>query len=141
MRFVAVFLGAFLLLATAASAQQGEPTTFVVFFNFAHADLSPSAREIVAKAAAVIKEQQAAGRLSHVKAIGYADTVGSAGGAQHLSEERAAVVRRELVRLGIPADKVTTEARGKTELAVPTGDQMREPRNRRVRIVLYRPGD
>ena len=137
---IAALLGAF-ALPSASWAQKAEPTTFVVFFNFKHARLSRSARQALAKAAETIKAESAAGRLSHVKAIGYADTVGSAGGAQKLSQARADAVRAELARLGVTADKITTEARGKTELAVPTADQVREPRNRRVRIVLYRPGD
>ena len=37
---------------------------------------------------------------------------------------------------GLAADKVVTVGRGKRELAVPTGDGVAEPRNRRVEILV-----
>lgn len=50
-------------------------------------------------------------------------------------------MKRLLVAGGLPAAKITTEDRGKQEFAVATADQVREPRNRRARIVLYGPGE
>ena len=38
-------------------------------------------------------------------------------------------------------DAIKLEGRGKLEPEVLTGDQVKNPRNRRVRIVIYRPGD
>jgi OOP family OmpA-OmpF porin len=128
-----------LLCAVPALAQ--EPPTFTVYFN--HNDARPSriAREIVERAADTAKQRQAEGGFDHVKVIGYADTSGSSRRSQALSEQRAEAVKRLLVAGGLPAAKVTTEGRGKQELAVPTADQVREPRNRRARIVLYGPGE
>ena len=50
-------------------------------------------------------------------------------------------MRDELVREGIDPAVIKTEGRGKLEPAVLTGDQVKNPRNRRVRIVIFRPGD
>ncbi len=48
-------------------------------------------------------------------AVGFADPIGTAKYNKGLSERRAASVKRYLVNKGIPADRVKTEGRGKTE--------------------------
>jgi outer membrane protein OmpA-like peptidoglycan-associated protein len=53
-----------------------------------------------------------------------------------LSRQRAEVVRAAFAARGLAADKVVTVGRGKRELAVPTGDGVAEPRNRRVEILV-----
>jgi len=131
------------LLASAAAAQQPAtpPQSYVVYFDFGSSKLSMLARPVIAEAAAAIRRGQQDKSLSHVKVIGYSDTAGSDESADRISRERADAVRSALVREGIAGDFVTTEGRGKHELAVPTSDHVRNPRNRRVRIMLYRPGD
>jgi len=47
--------------------------------------------------------------------VGFADPIGTKTYNQSLSQRRAASVQQYLVRKGIPADKVRTEARGATE--------------------------
>jgi len=143
--FVAVAIAAAGIASASAQPRAGDtqagPSEYRVFFDFGSARLGPLARRIVADAAQAARQRQAEGSFSHVKVIGYADTAGSAGGSQRLSEERAQAVRDELVRLGLPGDAVRTEGRGKEDLAVATGDKVREPRNRRARLVIYRPGE
>ncbi len=131
------------MLASGAQAQQpaSPPPSFVVYFNFASAKLSALGRPVIADAVVAIRRAKEQGRLSHVKVIGYADAAGTTEGADRLSRRRADVVRDELVREGVAADLITTEGRGKLDQAVPTKDHVRNPRNRRVRIMVYRPGD
>jgi len=121
-----------------AQAQKPPPQTFVVYFGAGSMKISPQARPIIARAAAAIAEAKARGNFSHVKCIGYSDTVGSMNSAQRISERRAMSVRDQLIKDGVPLAEVGTEGRGKLELAVPTADQVKQPRNRRVRIVLFR---
>jgi OOP family OmpA-OmpF porin len=131
--------------ATVAGAQQAktppEPEQYVLYFDFASAKLSSVARPVVTDAAAAVKRTVAGGNFSHVKVIGYADTVGTTEGQDRLSIRRADAVRDELVRDGIEPSAIKTEGRGKLEPEVLTDDQVKNPRNRRVRIVIYRPGD
>ena len=118
-----------------------DPEQFVLYFDFASAKLSSVARPVISKAADAIRRTVAKGNFSHVKVIGYADTVGTTEGQDRLSLRRANTVRDELVRDGIEPDVIKTEGRGKLEPEVLTGDQVKNPRNRRVRIVIFRPGD
>ena len=53
-----------------------------------------------------------------------------------LSLRRANAVKNELVRQGVPADAIAVVGKGESQLLVPTGDQVREPQNRRVEIVI-----
>jgi OOP family OmpA-OmpF porin len=122
-----------------AGRRATKPTVFrrqyLVFFQTGEATLQPTAREIVKLAADAAKKRH----YSHLKVIGYSDAPGSAAAAQHLSELRAAAVRDELARDGIPADKIRAEGRGKHNPAIKTPNP--EPRNRRVRIIIYLPGE
>lgn len=139
---VGAWLGA--AVATDARAQgksPAEPEQFVLYFDFASAKLSSVARPVVSDAADAIRRTVDRGNFSHVKVIGYADTIGSTAGQDRLSLRRADAVRDELVRDGIDVTAIKTEGRGKLEPEVLTGDQVKNPRNRRVRIVIYRPGD
>jgi len=41
-----------------------------------------------------------------------------------------------MIRLGVSAAEITTEAKGETEPLVPTADGVPEPQNRRVEILM-----
>jgi outer membrane protein OmpA-like peptidoglycan-associated protein len=138
--------GALIAVAAASSGQaqgksSGDPEQYVLYFDFASAKLSSVARPVINEAADAIRKTVAKGNFSHVKVVGYADTVGSPDGQDRLSLRRANTVRDELVRDGVDAEAIKTEGRGKMEPEVLTGDQVKNPRNRRVRIVIFRPGD
>jgi len=71
-----------------------------------------------------------------VMLTGHTDTVGSIPYNQRLSEERAASAKNYIVQHGVPAASITTVGKGKTDLRVPTPDQVREQENRNVHIEL-----
>jgi OmpA-OmpF porin, OOP family len=68
------------------------------------------------------------------------DTVGTAKYNQRLSIRRADAVRKELIAEGVSADEFTASGIGKSDPAVPTGQGVNEPRNRRVVITKGGPG-
>jgi OmpA-OmpF porin, OOP family len=108
------------------------PKTYIVFFDFNKSNLTAEAQSVVAEASEAFKSTGSA----RVLVIGHTDTVGSAGYNQRLSERRAANVKAEMVRLGVPADVISTEGRGFNDPMVPTGPGVREPQNRRAVIDL-----
>jgi len=80
------------------------------------------------------------GNATNIVATGHTDTVGTDSYNLALSKHRAAVVKAELVKDGVPANEIGTNGVGEQDLAVPTADQVNEPRNRRVEITVQAPG-
>lgn len=102
--------------------------SFIVRFGLKSASLTARARQIVAEAAR--------SGTARIEVGGHADTVGSPAANQRLSMRRAEVVAAELRRQGLRSEEIRVTAFGETESAVATRDGVREPRNRRVDIVL-----
>jgi outer membrane protein OmpA-like peptidoglycan-associated protein len=75
---------------------------------------------------------------SEIDIIGYTDTVGSAEDNDALSLKRAQAVRKLLADAGFKFtdENCRTIGRGEHGLAVPTGDEVDEPKNRRVVVVI-----
>jgi outer membrane protein OmpA-like peptidoglycan-associated protein len=71
-----------------------------------------------------------------VEVIGHTDTLGDSAYNQELSRRRAAAIRDRLVGDGIDRQAISIAGRGELDLAVPTGSQVSEPRNRRVEITV-----
>jgi outer membrane protein OmpA-like peptidoglycan-associated protein len=77
-----------------------------------------------------------AGRQSHIAVVGHTDTSGSAAYNQALSLKRANVVVEALVDMGARREAIQASGVGESDLAVPTADGVREPKNRRSVITL-----
>jgi hypothetical protein len=111
------------------------PGRYRVFFAFDRAELSEADRQVVAEAA----EDYRRTGTARITATGHTDTSGSAEYNLELSQRRAEAVAAELVRLGVPAADIATVGRGEEDPLVPTADGVREPRNRRVEILVPQP--
>jgi iron complex outermembrane receptor protein len=105
--------------------------SYSVFFDFNKSDLTPQAVAIVDQAAA----NAAPAKVTRITVTGHADTVGSDAYNLRLSRRRAESVAAELETRGVASSEIEIVAKGKQDLLVPTGDGVREPRNRRVQIV------
>ena len=125
-------------VASATSPAPAPARTYLVFFDWDRAVLTPRAREIVAEAAANSTHVA----TTTIEVDGYADTShalpGDRGRAYNLqlSLRRADAVRTELVHDGVPSNVIDVHGFGDTKLLVPTGPDVREPQNRRVEIIL-----
>ncbi len=106
--------------------------TYLVFFDWDKASLTPRATQIIAQAASDSKTQT----TTMLSVSGYTDTSGTPVYNQGLSMRRAKAVAGQLVTDGVPASEIEIHAYGETHLLVPTGPNVREPQNRRVEIVL-----
>jgi OmpA-OmpF porin, OOP family len=69
--------------------------------------------------------------------VGHSDRVGSVAANERLSQARAVAVREALVARGVHAALLHTDGRGEREPVVPTADNVAEPHNRRVEIVVH----
>jgi len=104
----------------------------MVFFDFDKSNLTPRAMDIVKEAANVAKS----GQNARVTCTGHTDTAGPASYNMALSLRRANAVKSGLVANGVPATSIAVIGKGETSLLVPTADNVREPQNRRVEIVI-----
>jgi len=82
--------------------------------------------------------ESAAKTLGSVRIMvtGHTDTMGSDKYNQALSVRRATTVKEEMVRQGLGADSVAIEGKSFHDPMVPTGPNVREPKNRRAVIDL-----
>lgn len=103
-----------------------------VSFDTGSATLKPEALATFNKIASILQSYEST--VVHV--VGHTDTTGSAQVNQALSERRAASVGSVLSGQGVLPARVRQEGRGERELLVRTADNVNEPRNRRVDIVL-----
>ena len=104
---------------------------FTVYFGWNRSWVGPAGMAVLQQAANVYR----GGGVVAVQVTGYTDTAGSAAYNQRLSERRAYHVAHILTRMGVPWNAMQIGGRGENDLAVPTPDGVREPRNRRVTIV------
>jgi outer membrane protein OmpA-like peptidoglycan-associated protein len=116
----------------ALAAQPSRSATFTLYFVEGKDELTDESKRVVDAILAEIAKRP----VPDVLVVGHTDTVGNDQSNDALGQQRADVVRAALIRLGIPATDIRAVSRGKRALAVPTGDGVSEPRNRRVEIVV-----
>ena len=104
----------------------------MVFFDWDSTRLSPASLNVLEQARDAFKAKQGA----RVTATGHTDTTGTEAYNMALSLRRANAVKDALVRNGVPAQAISVVGKGETGLLVQTGDNVREPQNRRVEIVI-----
>ena len=113
--------------------------TYLVFFDWDHADLSGRAREIIAEAAQASTRVQ----TTQIEVDGYTDNSAAHPGPrgarynQGLSVRRAESVKAELIRDGVPGTAIDIHGYGESHPLVTTGPDTREAQNRRVEIILH----
>jgi outer membrane protein OmpA-like peptidoglycan-associated protein len=106
--------------------------TFLVFFDWDRAAITPAGMEIVQHAANAYK----AGGSVRIEVAGYTDLSGSASYNMRLSLRRANNVAKALANLGVARSDMTVSGRGKNDPRVLTAQGVREAQNRRVQILF-----
>ena len=115
---------------TAPAAVEPLPASGVIYFELDRANLNS---EGASGLAAVIDDIKGR-RLGGITVAGYTDTSGSAEYNMQLSQRRANTVATEMIKAGVPAQLISAEGHGQTDLAVPTEDGVVHAANRRVVI-------
>jgi len=106
------------------------PRVYVMYFVEGTTDLTPESLPILEALRAAAKPD------SDVQITGHTDTTGSDEINDKLSYERALEIRSALVKQGLPFENAKAVGRGERELRVPTEDNVSEPGNRRVEVIL-----
>jgi adhesin transport system outer membrane protein len=108
------------------------PERFVLYFQRGSDLLVPESKALIPR----IVERAAAHPGLDMSVIGHTDTSGSDQVNEVLGRERAAFVMAQLREAGLKTDTVVEESFGKKSLEVPTPDNTKEQRNRRVEVIL-----
>ncbi len=114
------------------AALPAPPTSYLVYFVEGTDELNPSAKGAIDRVVAEV----AARPSPEIAVVGHTDFVGSDQYNDTLSLQRALRVRDLLVQRGIPANVIQSAGRGKREPMVQAPDDVAEPRNRRVEIIV-----
>lgn len=101
-----------------------------VLFGSGGSSVSPDGAAILARVSDVLQHYD----RTMVEVDGYSDTTGSAEANMKLSQARANAVSMFLIGRGVAQSRVDSKGFGETRLKIPTGDNVSEPRNRRVEI-------
>jgi OOP family OmpA-OmpF porin len=104
----------------------------MVFFDWDRANLSQQGLATIQQTANSFKTNG----KDRITVSDYTDTSGLEAYNMALSLRRANAVKDTLVRDSVPAQAITVIGLGEKGLLVPTGDDVSEPQNRRVDIVI-----
>jgi len=113
----------------AARAAMPAAGPYVVYFAFNSAKLD-------AKAMATVNEAAAAAKSAKLSISGHADRAGANDYNMRLSLQRANAVAAALVKAGVAKANIAISHHGEEQPAVATEDGKKEPKNRRVEIVV-----
>ena len=121
-----------LMPAVATDKGTAEPSAFTIFFNFDSTNLITAQSDTLDAIVAAAK----AGNQVRLIVSGHADRAGPDPYNVTLSRRRALTVKEALHLRGLNPDWITITAHGETRPHIATPDGTREPRNRRVEIIL-----
>lgn len=106
------------------------PQRYTVYFELGGTTLTAASQQIMTEAMA----EALARSGSDIVVTGHTDTKGNGEQNDLLSRRRAQEVAQLFIERQFPAHRIEAVGRGERELAVPTADEVDEPRNRRVTI-------
>jgi outer membrane protein OmpA-like peptidoglycan-associated protein len=120
------------LFGEALDAQPPAPIHFTLYFRFDSEELTDESRALVDKVLQAVKSHP----VPRITVMGHTDTTGSPAGNVELGLRRANVVRTLLIDAGLDGSAIDVTSHGEATLLVPTGDEVFEPKNRRVDITV-----
>ncbi len=114
------------------AAQPPAVQRFRLYFEVGGAQLTPESTNQLAE----VLEQAMARPGGEIVVIGHTDRVGTLQANDSLSLQRAQAIRELLIQRGFDAARIEAVGRGEREPLIDTADEVLEPRNRRVEIVV-----
>jgi OmpA-OmpF porin, OOP family len=109
--------------------------SYQIYFDWDRAMLDAKGVKKLEDVASHLKQQQPT-HPQHILINGHTDTSGRSDYNMRLSERRAHSIRTMLKQLGLADNMLQEFAFGESDLAVPTADGVKEPRNRRVELFI-----
>lgn len=116
----------------ALTAEPTPPKSFLLYFKSGGVELTAKSKELVPLILEEINERQS----DDISVIGHTDRAGSKKYNFTLSTRRAEKVRDYLVGKGVDKSLIRVSSHGEGNPLVPTRDNVSEPKNRRVEVVV-----
>jgi len=116
----------------ALAAQPEPPVKFLLYFKSDSTDLVEESRQLLPRIFDTIKRR----RSMDTSVVGHSDTFGNKDYNLRLSRRRAEAVSQLLFEAGVDRDSLEITSHGEENPLVPTGDNVREPKNRRVEVTV-----
>jgi len=116
----------------ALAALPKPPARFILYFYHDSVELTTKSEALLQKVLVTIRDRAPV----DISVVGHTDTVGKKEYNYDLSMKRARAVASILLANGVDPSVLDITSHGKDNPLVPTGDQVPEPRNRRVEITV-----
>ena len=116
----------------ALSAMPSPPVVFRLYFESDSTELTAESRQLLPAVLETIAKRQPA----EVAVVGHTDTQGPPDRNYRLGLERAEEMAALLKSLGVVPASLEVSSHGEADLLVATGDDVPEPRNRRVEVTV-----
>jgi outer membrane protein OmpA-like peptidoglycan-associated protein len=120
------------IFAEALAAQPLMPAKFILYFLNDSIELTRKSRTALPQILHTIQDRSS----TDIVVSGHTDTVGTTDYNYKLSSDRARAVYKILVAKGVVPANITSTSHGKGNPLIKTGDNVPEPRNRRVEVVI-----
>jgi len=112
--------------------QPTRPVHFILHFETGSVNLVSESRNLLPTILDTIKERKSVS----ISVIGHADTAGNKEYNLKLSKRRAQAITNLLLEKGIDQDRIETTSHGEENPRIKTGDNVVEPKNRRVEVIV-----
>lgn len=109
-----------------------QPLHFILYFKSESTELKPDSLKTLPKIIESINSRNS----QHISVIGHSDTAGDQKYNLQLSRKRASAIKRVLVKKGIDSTYIKSTSHGEENPLIKTADNVHEPRNRRVEVVV-----
>jgi outer membrane protein OmpA-like peptidoglycan-associated protein len=120
------------LFGKALDIQPLPPVKFLLYFKPESVQPNPEFKSEIPKILQAIKDKHSL----DISVNGHTDRKGEADYNNELSFQRARQVQKILEKEGVDPSLITTTSHGKNNPLVPTADNVPEPRNRRVEVIV-----
>ena len=117
------------------AARPARPEQFQLYFERGGTELTAESRALLPRILELARTRPAV----DMSVIGHTDTQGAADVNERLALQRATAIAELLRQQGLSLAALVVESHGERNPLVPTGDNVEEPRNRRVEIFLREP--
>lgn len=108
------------------------PKGFSIYFDSGSSKVKAESMPVIDQVMAECRERDS----RDISLNGHTDRAGDAAANMRLSLDRANTVKELLVKQGVSPEYLSIEYYGESKPVVPTADNVHEPRNRRVEVVV-----